>query len=89
MKIKRDENLGENGAALLRQAGHDVATIPGQDLCSAAAQTVIEKMFGRERPEAVMSVEEWARAKEAKRAARKEARRRARAAGDEHPLGGA
>jgi hypothetical protein len=30
------------------------------------------KRFGRERPEVVMSVEEWARAKEAKRSARKE-----------------
>src|SRR3972149_4209309 len=37
------------------------------------------KRFGRERPEFVVSVEERARAKEAKRAARKEARRRVRA----------
>ena len=37
------------------------------------------KRFGRERPEFVVSVEERARAKEAKRAARKEARRGARA----------
>lgn len=33
------------------------------------------KSFGKKRPESVMSVEERARAKEAKRAARKEARR--------------
>jgi hypothetical protein len=39
------------------------------------------KRFGRERPEVVMSVEERARAKEAKRAARKETKRRARAEG--------
>jgi len=39
------------------------------------------KRFGRERPEVVMSVEERARAREAKRAARKEARRSTRAAG--------
>lgn len=37
------------------------------------------KRFGKERPENVMSIEERARAKEAKRAARKEARRRVRA----------
>ena len=37
------------------------------------------KRFGRERPEFVVSVEERARAKEAKRAVRKEARRRLRA----------
>ena len=37
------------------------------------------KRFGRERPEFVVSVEERARAREAKRAARKGARRRVRA----------
>jgi hypothetical protein len=47
------------------------------------------KRFGRERPEVVMSVEERARAAEAKRAARKEAKRRARAAGQGTPAGGA
>jgi hypothetical protein len=36
------------------------------------------KAFGKERPEIVMSIEERARAKEAKRAVRKEARRRVR-----------
>src|SRR5881397_3057507 len=39
------------------------------------------KRFGRQRPEVVMSVEERARTDEAKRAARKEAKRRARAKG--------
>lgn len=37
------------------------------------------KRFGRERPKVVMSIEEWAREQRAKKAARKEARRRARA----------
>ena len=36
--------------------------------------------FGRERPDVVMSIEERARAQRAKQAARKEARRRSRAA---------
>jgi len=48
---------------------------------------VYVKRFGRERPEVVMSVEEWARAKEAKQAAPKEARRRARAEGHGTPPG--
>ena len=39
------------------------------------------KRFGRERPEVVMSVEERARAQDAKRAARREARRQARGEG--------
>jgi hypothetical protein len=47
------------------------------------------KRFGRERPEVVMSVEERARADAAKRAARKEAKRRARAGGHSAPRGGA
>lgn len=45
------------------------------------------KRFGKERPELVMSVEEWTRVKEAKRAARKEARRRARAPQPGPPTG--
>ena len=47
------------------------------------------KRFGRERPEVVMSVEERARAEEAKRAAQKEPKRRARAEGDGTLTGGA
>ena len=47
------------------------------------------KRFGRDRPEVVMSVEERARAKEAKRAERKEAKRRRRAEGDARPPVGA
>ena len=44
------------------------------------------KRFGREQPEVVISVEERARAQEAKKEARREAKRRALAEGD-HPPG--
>jgi hypothetical protein len=57
----------------------------GQEPWKAPLPQFIEQLyferFGRERPEVVMSVEERARAKEAKRAARKEARRSTRAEG--------
>lgn len=43
--------------------------------------------FGRERPEIVTSIEERACAQNAKKAARKETRREARAAADERRLG--
>ncbi len=41
MKIKLDENLGNLGTDLLRNAGHDVATVFDEDLCSAADPIVI------------------------------------------------
>lgn len=45
------------------------------------------KRFGRERPAVVLSVEERVRAQDARKAARNEARRRTRSAGDESPAG--
>ena len=32
MKLKLDENLGDRGAELFRQAGHDVATVVGHGI---------------------------------------------------------
>ncbi len=42
MKLKLDENLGNRGAELFRQAGHDVKTVTEQGLCSASDRKLSE-----------------------------------------------
>ncbi len=42
MKLKLDENLGRRGAELLRQAGHEVATVVEQGLCAATDRALID-----------------------------------------------
>ena len=41
MKLKLDENLGERGADIFRAAGHEVTTVPQQQLTSAPDQQLI------------------------------------------------
>ena len=49
MRFKLDENLGRLARALLEAAGHDVATVHQEDLCSASDDRIIEASLQEER----------------------------------------
>ena len=78
-QVQMARELGMNPRKLGKLDNHD------QEPWKAPLPQFIEqlylKRFGRERPENVMSIEDRARAKRAKHAARKAARRAARVAG--------
>ena len=83
--VQMARELGLNPKKLGKLDNHD------QEPWKAPLPQFIEriKRFGRERPEFVLSVEERARSTDAKRAARREARRRAGAEGGDRPPRGA
>jgi hypothetical protein len=84
--VQMARELGMNPRKLGKLDNHD------QEPWKAPLPQFIERLyfrsFKRERPEVVMSVEERARAQDAKKAARKEANRRARAEGGDRSAGG-
>lgn len=49
MKVKLDENLGMSCVKLLRMAGHDVATMPEQDLYGVGDEALISACQNEER----------------------------------------
>jgi hypothetical protein len=83
--VQMARELGMNPKKLGKLDNHD------QEPWKAPLPQFIEhlylKRFGRERPEVVMSVEDRVRAQRAKKEARKEAKRRARAQGGERQPG--
>ena len=84
--VQMARELGMNPRKLGQLDNHD------QEPWKAPLPQFIEhlylKRFGKERSEVLMSVEERARAQRAKKAARKEAKRRAGAEGDDRSAGG-
>lgn len=85
--VQMARELGMNPRKLGRLDNHDQE--PWKAPLPQFIEHLYSKRFGRERPAVVMSVEEWARSQNMRRTARKEARNRTRAVGDERPPEGA
>jgi len=49
VRLKLDENLGQIAADLLRQAGHDISTVPEQGLYGATDTEIIQTCRGDRR----------------------------------------
>lgn len=49
MKLKLDENLGRLAAEILRSGGHDVETVPAENLRSASDRVLIERCLTESR----------------------------------------
>jgi hypothetical protein len=85
--VQMARELGLDPTKLGRLDNHDRK--PWKAPLPQFIEHLYEKRFGRERPAVVVSVEDRARAQDAKKATRKEARRRARKEGSDRPPGGA
>jgi hypothetical protein len=77
--VQMARELGMNPRKLGKLDNHDQE--PWKAPLPQFIEALYRKRFGRDRPETVMSIEERARVKQAKRTARKEAKRLKRAAG--------
>lgn len=49
MKLKLDENLGQQTAQIFREAGHDVATVPGEGLLGVYDNALYQRCMQEER----------------------------------------
>jgi len=83
--VQMARELGMNPKKLRKLDNH--GQVPWKAPLPQFIEHLYFRTFGRERPEIVTSMEERARAQNAKEAARKETRREARAAADERPPG--